>query len=121
MRKGLKTYKTILKVAKYCIIYPIFVNLLLFGLKSRMTTERIQHSVFSDFCTIILQLAIRNIYVSKKLKKRQNLNWQVLNPAPIKTSEQLNGMHPILFCSFFVSHFYIYVKKLRLIIQYLKP
>ena len=49
-----------------------------------MTTERIQHSVFSDFCTIILQLAIRNIYVSKKLKKRQKSKGAGFEPSPYK-------------------------------------
>ena len=49
-----------------------------------MTTERIQHSVFSDFCTIILQLAIRNIYVSEKLKKRQKSTGAGFEPSPYK-------------------------------------
>lgn len=38
------------------------------------------------------------LWTQKTEKKAKNLKGQVLNPAPIKTSEQLNEMHPILFC-----------------------
>ena len=121
MRKGLKTYKTILKAAKYCIIYffisttkiihfnPIFVNLLFLWIKINNdyrtnSALRIQRFLYHHPATCYKKY----LTIQKTKKKAKNLKGQVLNPAPIKTSEQLNGMHAILFCFLFLFLFFIF-------------